>query len=150
MKSLFIVCMAVALITFAGCQKQEEATRLAASSITGNWELRAVQGGMLPGRELSPGNGTVLQFSATHYTRYENHAAVQTGTYTITEDSTAAATVGLLLPAGQFRHRIVLENDENKRPTFIHIEGNQLSLVTGYFPLDYGVLQRYEKIAVHY
>ena len=105
-----------------------------------------MQGGMLPAREVPPGNGTIVHFTATHYTRYENNAAVQTGTYDIFEDSTVSKTVGLIMPPGKFTHRIVMKNDENKHPTFIDIEGKKLSLVSGYFPLDYGTFHQYEKV----
>ena len=148
MKPLFFtVCFLAMVVAFTSCQKGDTAkANLAAESIVGSWELRSMQGGMLPARELAPGNGTILQFTATHYTRYENNTAVQTGTYTIMEDSTVSKTVGLVMPAGKFSHRIVLQNDINKHPTFIDIEGSKLSLVWGYFPLDYGVLQHYEKV----
>lgn len=147
MKPLFFaVCFLTVVVAFTSCQKEEVAkTNLIAESIVGTWELRTMQGGMLPARELAPGNGTILQFTATHYTRYENNAAVQTGTYDIIEDSTVSKTVGLVMPPGKFSHRIVMKNDANHHPTFIDIEDNKLSLVSGYFPLDYGSFQQYEK-----
>ena len=144
---LWNICLFVLTVTFTSCQKGETTkTNLAATSIIGSWELRTMQGGMLPASELAPGNGTILQFSATHYTKYENNTVVQTGTYAIIEDSTVSKTVGLVLPPGKFSHRIVLKNDANMRSTFIDIEGDKLSLVWGYFPLDYGVFQQYQKI----
>ena len=148
MKSLiFSVCLFVLSVAFTSCQKGETTnTNLAATSIVGSWELRTMQGGMLPARELAPGNGTILHFTDTHYTKYENNTAVQTGTYAIIEDSTVSKTVGLVMPPGKSSHRIILKNDANMRSTFIDIEGDKLSLVWGYFPLDYGVFQQYEKI----
>lgn len=146
--SPFTICYILLIVTFISCQKRETAkAALAETALIGTWELRTNQAGMLPAQELTPGNGTILQFSATQYTKYINHTPVQTGTYSVIEDHTASATVGLALPAEKFRHRIVLQNDENKRPVFFDVEGNRLSLVSGYFPLDYGLLQHYEKTA---
>ena len=150
MKPLFLVVFAaVTIVSFTACQKQEavEKSRVA-TSLIGSWELRAMQGGMLPGKELAPGNGAVLQFTATHYTKYENNTVVETGTYSLVQDSTVSETVGLQMPAGKFAYHIVLKNDANQRPTFIDLEDDKLSLVTGYFPLDYGVLKQYVRISV--
>ncbi|MGV3658381.1 MAG: hypothetical protein ACO1NX_10510 [Chitinophagaceae bacterium] len=91
MKPLLSAFLVLIIACFTGCDKNKVDERsINTLSIVGSWELRAIEGGMLPRQEMAPGNGNVLEFTPTHYTRYTNHTAVKTGTYTIIEDSTAS------------------------------------------------------------
>jgi hypothetical protein len=59
-------------------------------------------------------------------------------------DTKASETVGLELPKGQFTHRIVFAGDTTEK-TFVDVRGREMTLVTGFFPVDSGSKQTFAK-----
>ena len=133
---LFLSCNTknetVAQTAFTGMQGNED--------ISGIWELREAQYGMMPNKPFPPGNGTRLHFTLTTFEQYRENKLIRSGSYLLMADTTASATVGLQLPAGQFNRRIIFNQDTTEK-TFIDLRGDSLTLVSGFFPVDAGAQQ---------
>lgn len=128
------------VLLLAGCKKNSEPSQ----SLTGTWELRELQGGMMPAITYDAGNGNRLIFSTDTYQKLQNNALVSSGNYSIASDDSVEQSVGLVVPKGEFRQRI---NFGNTTKTFFQITGGQLRLLSGYFPTDGGVSAIYERIS---
>jgi len=139
------VLLAAAVFGLNSCQKNKEERAVDTTQLTGTWELRQVQAGMIPATNLAAGNGNLLTFTETTYERFANGSLQKSGTYQLLHDTTATATVGLQLPAGQFNIRLVFDNDGSTQKTFIDLREGRLQVVSGYFPTDGGSWQVYEK-----
>lgn len=131
------------LLLETGCKKSGHQQN---TSLYGTWELRGAQGGMTPYKTYTAGNGNKLIFSAVTYQRYVNNTVVAQGGYSIVRDKSVEQTVGLTEPAGTFQQRIQFNNAADPK-TFFQIDGDQLQLVSGFFPLDGGSYMVYEKIS---
>lgn len=144
-KLFFEVCFVAFVLSFSYCNK-EKARQAGLAQLQGTWELRQAQNGMTPNVVYQPGNGNRLRFTDTSYQRYTNGTLTASGAYHPMADTTVQQEVGLVVEAGQFTRRIVFENDTNARKTFFQINGNQLKILSGYFPLDSGSNLVYEKV----
>ena len=120
------------------------------NSIVGTWELRNTVSQIGPVNYL-PGNGSTLTFRDSTYsianagfTPFTGTNQPDEGTYLITSDSTVVTSVGIEVPEGEFRHRIIPNNDSSNK-IFFEITGNKLVILAGYFPLDSGIQLTYEK-----
>lgn len=134
------------LLFFVSCEKDQIIENAPNSiSITGTWELKQVQNGMIPTKEYASGNGNVLQFSDSTYERYTNGTLAKSGRYNIIVDTSVQKEVGLVIPSGKFKHRIVFDNDFTSQKTFLEVEENKLTLLSGNFPTDGGSFTLYEK-----
>jgi len=141
------IFLGLILVFFGSCKKDETVKRVTSyTSIVGAWELRQTQNGMIPTINYSSGNGNILKFSNSTYEKYINNNLVKSGHYIIIEDTSAETEVGLVIPSGQFVHRIVYDNDFASRKTFIEISNNKLTFLSGFFPLDGGSNVLYQKI----
>jgi hypothetical protein len=128
------------------CRKQAGgAENTASSSLLGTWELRQAQGGMTPSLSYAPGNGNRLVFSDARYAVYKNGSLAKRGQYILIADSSVEAAVGLVVPVGQFFRRILYDQDSTAPKTFLEVSGNRLRLLSGYFPLDSGSDEVYER-----
>ena len=135
------------LVFFGSCKKDGTAKDIINSTfIVGSWELRQAQNGMIPTIDYSSGNGNILKFSNSTYEKYTNTNLVKSGHYIIIEDTSVVEEVGLVIPSGQFTHRIVYDNDFASRKTFIQISYNKLTFLSGFFPLDGGSNVLYQRI----
>jgi hypothetical protein len=130
------------MILFSSCKKDAAGSR----SLIGTWELRQAQTGMIPNIDYPRGNGNMLIFSAASYEKYTNGSLVKTGTYTLVGDDSVEASVGLVVTRGQFKNRIIFDNDLVSPKTFIEVSHDKLNVLSGYFPLDGGSHLIYEKI----
>jgi hypothetical protein len=139
----FITTICVAALVFFGSCKKDGAS---STSIIGTWELKQAQTGMIPTVDYPGGNGNKLVFSASGYEKYANGNLVKSGNYTIISDASVEASVGLVIPSGQFTNRIIFDNDLTSPKTFMEISNNRLTLLSGYFPLDGGSNMVYERI----
>jgi hypothetical protein len=141
------IFLGLILVFFGSCKKDETAKDITNyTSIVGAWELRQVQNGMIPTIDYSSGNGNILKFSDSTYEKYTNNNLVKSGQYIIIEDTSVVAEVGLLIPSGQFTHRIIYDNDFSSHKTFIQISDNKLTFLSGFFPLDGGSNVLYQRI----
>jgi hypothetical protein len=136
------ICVVVLIVFFGSCKKDVASH----GSITGTWELRQAQNGMVPTIDYPAGNGNILIFSGSGYEKYTNGNLVKSGQYTLVSDASAEASVGLVIPQGQFTTRIIFDNDLVSPKTFIEKSSNKLTLLSGYFPLDGGSHLLYERI----
>jgi hypothetical protein len=142
MKQFSFILVVIISLMATGCRKNSRQN----TSLYGTWELRGVQGGMSPYQTYAAGNGNTLSFSQSIYQKTQNNTIVQQGDYTIVNDNSVQQTVGLVEPGGQFQQRIQFNNLPNPK-TFFQIEGNQLKLLSGFFPFDGGSYLVYEKIS---
>jgi len=129
------------IIFFIGCKKDGGSS----NPIIGTWELRQIQADM-PTIDYSPGNGNLLIFSGSGYEKYTNGNLVKSGHYVLVSDASAEATVGLVIPPGQFTNRIIFDDDLVSSKTFVDISNNRLTLLSGSFPADGGGKVSYERI----
>jgi hypothetical protein len=139
------ILVGLILVFLSGCKKDTTGINNY-TAIVGTWELKQEQGGMMPSIEYSQGNGNILKFSTYTYEKYTNNNLVRSGQYILIEDTSVGAEVGLVIPPGQFTHRIVYDNDFTAPKTFVQISNNKLSTLSGYFPLDGGSNVIYQKI----
>ena len=142
MKYSIVICLATITLFLNGCKKDPAGS----VSIAGTWELRQAQNGMIPTIDYAPGNGNMLIFSGSGYDKYESGNLVKSGHYKVVEDGSAEAEVGLVVPSGQFTNRIIFDNDFTSPKVFLEVSNNKLTLLSGYFPLDGGSSQSYERI----
>jgi hypothetical protein len=142
MKYSVVICLATIILFYSGCKKD-----LAGSvSVAGTWELRHAQNGMIPTIDYAPGNGNMLIFSESGYEKYETGNLVKSGHYKVVQDGSAEAELGLVIPSGQFTNRIILDNDFTSPKIFFEVSNNNLTLLSGYFPLDGGSSLSYGRI----
>jgi hypothetical protein len=139
----FTVAMSALLLFVSSCKKNEANATSNPTSIVGSWEIRSAQNGMTPTIPYSSGNDSILKFTATTWLRYSKGSLVKSGTYTIVNDSSFNA---LVVPAGQFTHRIIYDGDTTSHKQFFQITGKTLSIVSGVFALDYGSYTEYELV----
>ena len=137
-KNVLYLLMAVIIILGTACKKD----KTAGFSIAGKWELRQVSG--MIATDYPPGNGNILQFSASGYQKYQNGQVMQGGSYTITDDATAVASTCLSLPEGHFTKRIIYDNRQTAEKIFLDREGSKLTFISGCFAYDAGHSSVYE------
>lgn len=142
-KNLISVSLLLILALFSHCKKE---MGLSTANLSGLWELSQAQVSLLPPTTYTPGNGNTYKFTNNNYKKYENNVLVKSGTFILIEDTTAEETVGLVLPAGKYTTRIIFDDNIAAQKTFLQIEGNNLVLLSGYFPLDGGSNYSYQKI----
>lgn len=142
MKYSIVICLATITLLLNGCKKDPAGS----VSIVGTWELRQAQNGMIPTIDYAHGNGNMLIFSESGYEKCETGNLVKSGHYKVVEDGSAEAEVGLVIPSGQFTNRIIFDNDFTSPKIFFEVSNNNLTLLSGYFPLDGGSNQSYERI----
>ncbi|HET7897216.1 MAG TPA: hypothetical protein VFL47_06095 [Flavisolibacter sp.] len=148
MKLVLFVLLVTSMAFSDGCKKDSEAiTSIKASTLSGTWELRQLQGGMMPAETYPAGNGNRLTFTGNKYERYRNGSLEKRGTFALVMDTTVKESVGLQLPAGQFTTRIIYDDDVNATKVFIDLQQDKLHLLSGFFPTDGGSRLEYEKIA---
>ena len=131
---------------FLSCSSKQKMTIDSSTTLdlTGTWELREAQNGMMPNTTYAAGNGNYLTFTTTTFEEYRDGKLARKGSYTLVPDTKASETVGLELPKGQFTHRIVFAGDTTEK-TFVHVRGREMTLVTGFFPVDSGSKQTFAK-----
>ena len=145
-KNSLCLWLGVVLFLLIACSKKTIAEKpFAKAALVGTWELRESQNGMKPTTQHAPGHGSRFQFTETAYEQYQNGSLVKSGSYEVVRDTTVQTEVGLDLPAGQFTNRLILANDPSAAKIFMEIEGNKLTLLSGFFPTDGGSRQTYEK-----
>ncbi len=116
-----------------------------APDITGTWEMRSAQNGMMPLQTYAAGSGGRLIFSNTDYEK-QMDGTVSKGRYEMVKDSTVSASVGLELPAGTFAHRLIFDGDTAADKTFVEVRGDTLELLQGFFPVDAGSRRVYVRV----
>jgi len=138
---LFTVAIAALLLLLSSCKKNE--TNSNSTSVVGTWEIQSAQNGMMPTVYYSSAKDSILKFAAMTYMIYSQGSLVKSGTYTIVNDSSFDA---LVVPGGQFTHRIIYDGDTTSYKKFFQITGKTLTIVSGVFALDYGSETRYELV----
>lgn len=138
------IFLVITLGCFNSCKKNNTENTAGNLVTAGAWELESVSGDM-PTKNYPPGNGNVFEFTDSTYKKYTNGTLSKSGHYSITPDATVVETVGLLIPADQFTHRIIFDNDTSAAKTFIDVLNKKLRFVAGFFPVDGGSLSVYGK-----
>ena len=150
----FLLLPVIILFIVAGCAKKESKNSVIKgqheSGISGTWELRQLTG-QIGTRQFPAGNGNTITFTGNEYTGtgaefgiFGRNNFPLNGKYEIVEDGSVKESVGLEIPSGEFQQRVVLNSDTTEK-FFFHLKGNQLRIMSGYFPLDSGVELVYEK-----
>lgn len=153
MKKYLYLSIIILLVVSACAKKESKKTDLkkqSESGISGTWELRQLTG-QIGTKQFPAGNGNTITFTGNDYTGtgaefgiFGRNNFPLNGKYEIVEDGSVKESVGLEIPAGEFQQRVVLNNDTTEN-FFFHVKGNQLKIMSGYFPLDSGVELVYEK-----
>ncbi|WP_157557939.1 hypothetical protein [Niabella aurantiaca] len=128
-------------LLMAACEKSADNQP---TTLEGKWEMRTTWGDM-PLTTYPEGNGNQLQFNNNHYVRLENNEVKKTGTFSLVKDKSAEATVGLVIPEGQFESRIIFESDPGQK-VFYQFSNDTLYLLQGFFPTDGGSKTGYVRI----
>lgn len=136
-----LILLCSLLISLAGCKKNLSRDD---KSLIGTWELRQRQGGMMPSITYPAGNGNRLSFSTATYQKFEDNAFVSSGNYSVMSDNSVEQSVGLIVPQGQYQQRIDFQNAPK---AFFQVNGNELKLLSGYFPTDGGTSAVYERVS---
>jgi hypothetical protein len=114
----------------------------AAGIIEGNWELVRITGNRAT-VNYPLGNGNLLKLTNATYELFENGQKVKSGTYAIVEDPSAETAVCLVLPADQYRNRIIYDDDYNAAKKFFQLSKDTLSIISGCFRSDAGTNVEY-------
>ena len=152
MKTLLAIALTCLATIMAGsCRKDAQVSVETNDTIIGTWELRQTVGNMGT-INYPPGNGSIVEFNDSSFSTSspKDHIFLQGpgpahGVYRIVPDSTVNAATGLLMPAGQFTNRLVLNGNEAADKLFFHLSGSKLIVVSGYFPTDAGFEKTYQK-----
>jgi hypothetical protein len=133
MKRLLTLILMLLIIFTLSCKKDKQSKPEVL--IIGNWELREVIGGQIPGVPgmFAPGNGNILRFSGKNYTYAKNGAILDSGTYTI----------GFKFTGKVKENTLIYNGDGFER--FFRIDNNKLTIYTGIIPAD-GTIQIYERV----
>ena len=133
-------------LVWIACSSKKEITSetSGALNLTGTWELRQAQNGMMPTASYEKGNGSFFRFTPSTFEEYNNDSLTRSGNYSIERDTTVSASVGLMLPPGQFAYRIIFEKDTTEK-TFIDLRGDTLEMIRGFFPVDAGSRRMFVK-----
>ena len=135
---LFVSSLAILLLFLSSCKKG------GSSTISGTWEIRTAQNGMIPTITYPPGNDSLLKFTNTTYQVYSKGQVVKSGTFTIVEDKSFDA---LVVPKDEFTHRIIYDGKGDSTKIFLQQSGKKLTFVSGNFALDYGSKVEFEQIS---
>lgn len=137
-------------ITFQSCKKNDgKKDPDIRTSLVGTWELRQTSGAMIPAPTLYPqGNGNILKFTEENYLLLKNGQILKSGKYVVVEDTTVEKNVCLIMPRGEYTHRIVYDGDYAATKVFIDINSKSLKFVSGCYAFDAGHREEYEKVPV--
>lgn len=137
------ICFCISVIFWAGCRKSQN--NKIQKIIVGTWELRKTTAAMNPNATTYPeGNGNIYKFTANNYEKYINGVLARSGTYQIVEDPGVSVSVCLVIPSGQYSHRIVFDNNSTEKE-FLQIINGNLSFISGCYAVDAGHTSEYKK-----
>jgi hypothetical protein len=148
MKPVFLLLCTAALITATGSCKKSHGGDDPPPVIWGSWELSSAQSSMIPTITYPAGNGNLLKFTSSGYQAYTNGQLTKSGSYILVPDGSAEASTGLNITSGQFTNRLVYDGNTSGNKVFIQISGDNLTLISGYFPLDGGSNMKYARQAI--
>jgi hypothetical protein len=139
MKNLLSVLAAVLIMS---CSESDEKTTLSpcsseSTSIIGNWEIRSSDGGMLPGKRYSSGNGIVTEFTETMYKQYDQGVLTFEVPYTLSASES--------MNDGRPMQKMILEGYENLEYR-VRVDGSMLTMEFGTSLAADGVISTYERI----
>jgi hypothetical protein len=137
---LFTIAMTALLLLFGSCKKHGANSN--STAVVGTWEIRSLEGN-IPKITYPPGNDSLLKFTATNYLIYSKGQLIKSGTYIIVNDSSFDA---LVVPAGQFTRRIILDGDTTSYKKFFQITGKTLTIISGVFAWDSGSKVEFERL----
>ena len=113
------------------------------SQIEGTWELFNMQSGRMPSKIYPRGNGNLLKFQGGIYETQINDKLEKRGPYSIVKDPTVEKKVCLVLPPGQFTHKVIFGADNSLEEVFFEISHDTLSTLSGCFASDGGTSKQY-------
>lgn len=142
----FFAVLVVVIVVACKSQLKNGKSEDASPDLAGTWELREAQNGMIPTVQHAAGNGNRWQFSGNNFEQFADGNRVRQGSFTLVADSTVSASVGLELPVTAFTHRIIFTGDTTEK-TFVHLRGDTMEMVSGFFPVDAGSRQVYVRMA---
>jgi len=128
-----LIGLLVYLLVLASCRKNSSASLT--SQLVGQWELRTLYGGQVPGIDLNfiGGNGNIWKFTNSGFERYDNGQSTGSGTYTLTKANTFNSGV----PEDAF----ILNQDPTLKFHFDIIK-DTLTIYVGSIPAD-GYIAKY-------
>ena len=82
-----IICLVSLLFVFSACRKNGKCSDdQSEGKLNGTWELRSVVGGFSGGKTYPDGNGNIIKFEGSTYTRYTNGQQYSQGSFTISKE----------------------------------------------------------------
>jgi hypothetical protein len=116
------------------------------NSLIGYWELAETSGGMMPARQHGPGNGNVIELTASTYKHYRNGLLVQSGSYFTVPDNSVEKNVCLVIEDDRYTRRIIFDTAQAKQFYDVHGDGDKLSFISGCYAIDAGHQEEYRRI----
>lgn len=123
MKMYMILTSVLYAMLFTGCQENDPLsakTEQTGTLLEASWELRSSQGGLLPGKIFSPGNGFILKFTQDQFYKYAEGQLEKSGTYSVLQDN--------FFNTDLIMDRIIYDNDTDFPKTFYQISEDTLIL----------------------
>jgi len=139
-KSSLLFSLLALLVCTSGCKKEN----INLKDIQGQWELRKAAGMFTI--NYPPGNGKTIRFTGSHFEMIDNGQVTKSGEFKIISDATVNKSTCLVLPAGQYKYRIIYNDNTNNGKTFLEITGNKLLFISGCFAVDAGSSADYERL----
>jgi hypothetical protein len=145
MKKVYSILLTGSLICILfACKKNNDKSDN--NSLIGYWELAETSGAMMPARQYGPGNGNVIELTATTYKRYSNSQVVNSGTYITLPDNTVEKNVCLVIEDDRYNRRIVFDTAQAGTKQFYEIRDGRLSFIAGCYSIDAGHREEYRRI----
>jgi hypothetical protein len=136
-KLFSFICVAVLLLSVTGCKKEN-----LGDSIQGSWELNRIIGMVAID---TPMHNHTIRFAGNHYEYAFNGQVTKSGQYEIVKDLTAPQATCSDAEANQYSYRIIFDNNTAYTKMFIKLSDNTLSLRSGCFYNDGGILEEYTR-----
>jgi len=96
--------------------------------------------------QYAAGNGNILEFTDTAYKIYKAGSPIQSGQYTVLQDTTVSANVCLAFPKGRYPNRIIYDSNFAAAKIFYQVAGDSLKFISGCYAIDAGHSEVYVRI----
>jgi hypothetical protein len=146
MKKVFgIMLISCIMLTMFACKKNS-GDKSENNSLIGYWELAETSSAMMPARQHGPGNGNVIEITATTYKKFGNGQVIKSGVYTTMEDNTVEQNVCLVIEDDRYTRRIVFDTAFSATKSFYEIRNGKLAFISGCYAYDAGHREEYRRV----
>jgi hypothetical protein len=145
MKKLYSILLAGSITCILFSCKKNSGDKSDNNNLLGYWELAETSSAMMPARQYAPGNGNIIELTASSYKRYENGQLIASGAYTTMPDNSVQKNVCLVFEDDRFTRRIIFDTAQAAPKTFYEIRDDKLAFISGCYANDAGHKKEYRR-----